>query len=349
MLQQEKILIVDDEKPIRHLLNLLLSKKGYLCDESDSADDAMIKLARISPALVILDINLPGKSGVDLLTDIKQLSPGTSVLMATGVTDLDLAIKSMREGAEDFISKPFNLDEVEISVKKVLERRELQSQINEYQSRLEFKVQEQTNEIRQLFLGSIQSLVSALEAKDKYTAGHSRRVTDISIAIGNVLGLTTEDLEDLRWGSLLHDVGKIAIDQMILNKPGKLTQVEYEHVMIHAHVGAGIVKPVVNSQVVAIIEHHHDRYDGTGLHQTISGTDIPLGSRILCLADAFDAMTSERPYRPPMSSPAALDEIDRCSGTQFDPQVVAAFLKLPDFLCQPLILQISSFEVSPKC
>jgi putative nucleotidyltransferase with HDIG domain len=185
----------------------------------------------------------------------------------------------------------------------------------------------QIGRLTRLFLGSIEALVYALEAKDKYTAGHSRRVHEIALAIGIELNLSGEDLENLRWGSLLHDVGKIAVDQCVQNKPGRLTPAEYEHIMIHAHVGAGIVKPVVNEKVVEIVEHHHDHYDGTGLHQVVAGKEIPLGARILAVADAWDAMTSERPYRQAISVEDAHREIQRCSGTQFDPKVADAFLK----------------------
>ena len=182
--------------------------------------------------------------------------------------------------------------------------------------------------MRQLFLGTIEALVFALEAKDKYTAGHSQRVTDVAGAIGKGLGLPASDLEDLRCSGLLHDVGKIAVDQLIQNKPGRLTPEEYEHIMTHAHVGAGIVRPVVNERVVAVIEHHHDHYDGSGLHQVVAGDAIPLGARILGVADAFDAMTSERAYRSAMSVREAVSEIKRHAGTQFDPAVVRAFLRV---------------------
>jgi putative two-component system response regulator len=154
-------------------------------------------------------------------------------------------------------------------------------------------------------------------------------VTEIAVAIGKELGLPPADIEDLRWGGLLHDVGKIAVDQLIQNKPTKLTPEEYEHIMIHAHVGAGIVKPVVNDKVVKMIEHHHDRYDGKGLHQVAAGKAIPLGARVLAVADSFDAMTSDRPYRSALSVEKALDEIRRCAGTQFDPVVADVFLKIP--------------------
>ena len=277
--------------------------------------------------LIMLDMKMPGKSGMELLAELKANYPDTAVIMATAVAEANLAIQCIRLGADDYITKPFNLDEVVLNVEKTLEKRMLEQQIKGYQKHLQQKVDQQTVEIRKLFLGSIESLVFALEAKDKYTAGHSRRVTKIALAIGQELKLSEEDLENLRWGSLLHDVGKIAVDHFVQNKPGKLTPAEYEHIMIHAHVGAGIVKHVVNEKVVAIVEHHHDYYNGAGLHQVIAGEDIPLGARILTIADAFDAMTSDRPYRPAMPVEKACHEIERCSGTQFDPVVARAFLE----------------------
>lgn len=185
---------------------------------------------------------------MDLLPELKTQYPDTAVIMATAVAETNLAVQCMRLGADDYICKPFNLDEVVLSVEKTLEKRRLELEIKEYQERLEQKVEEQTGEIRTLFLGSIEALVFALEAKDKYTVGHSRRVTGIALNIGREMGLPEEDLENLKWGSLVHDVGKIAVDQFVQNKPGKLTPAEYEHIMIHAHIGAGIVKPVVNEK-----------------------------------------------------------------------------------------------------
>ncbi len=184
-------------------------------------------------------------------------------------------------------------------------------------------------EIRTLSLGAIESLVFALEAKDKYSAGHSRRVTSIATAIGKKMNLSAEDMEDLRYGSLLHDVGKIAVDQLIQNKPTTLTTNEYAHIMIHVQAGADIVKPIVNNKVVELIEHHHDQYKNGNQQQVVTGEDIPLGARIIALADAFDAMTSDRPYRSAMSTGQAIKEIQNYSGTQFDPVVVNAFLEIP--------------------
>jgi len=325
--QEQRILIVDDEPMIRRLLNLKLSRQGYHCEEAGNAVEALDKMRTHAADLIMLDMKMPGKSGIELLTELKASYPDTAVIMATAVAEANLAIHCMRLGADDYITKPFNLDEVVLNVEKTLEKRMLELKIKEYQEHLQQKVEQQTVEIRRLFLGSIEALVFALEAKDRYTAGHSRRVTEIALAIGRELNLSEEDLENLRWGSLLHDVGKIAVDHFVQNKPGKLTPAEYEHIMIHAHVGAGIVKPVVNEKVVEIVEHHHDHYDGSGLHQVVAGKDIPLGARILTIADAFDAMTSDRPYRPAMPVEAARREIRRCIGTQFDPVVATAFLE----------------------
>jgi putative nucleotidyltransferase with HDIG domain len=325
--QDYRILIIDDEVTIRRLLRQKLTRQGYQCEEACSADEALEKLITYPADLIMLDMKMPGMSGLDLLPILKHIYPETAVIIATAVAEANLAIQSMRLGAADYITKPFNLDEVIISVEKVLEKRQLEKQIKEYQTHLQQKVEQQTLEIRSLFLGSIESLVFALEAKDKYTAGHSRRVNEIALAIGRELKLSEEDLENLRWGSLLHDVGKIAVDQFIQNKPGKLTPAEYEHIMMHAHVGAGIVRPVVNEKVVEIVEHHHDRYDGSGLHQVGAAENIPLGARILAVADSWDAMTSDRPYRSAMPTEEARQEIKRCSGTQFDPDVANAFLK----------------------
>jgi putative nucleotidyltransferase with HDIG domain len=325
--QQVTLLIVDDEAAIRNLLRQKLSREGYKCEEADAAEQTLNTLATSPIVLVILDIKMPGKSGFELLSEIKADYPDTAVIMATAVTDINVAIQCLKQGADDYLCKPFYLEEVSLAVQRALEKRRLKLEVRGYQQFLEEKVDEQTREIRKVFLGAIEALVSALEAKDRYTGGHSRRVTEIALALGNELGLSVQDMEDLRWGSLLHDIGKIAIHEAIQNKPGRLTPEEYEQIMTHAHIGALIVQPVVNGKISEMIEHHHDHYDGSGLHQVIAGKDIPLGARIIAVADAFDAMISDRPYRSAMSVTEAIDEIKSGTGTQFDPAVVNAFLK----------------------
>jgi len=324
---RETLLIVDDEDAIRKVLHLKLSREGYVCEEANNAEQVVHVLETIPIALVVMDIKMPGKSGIEILPEIKSGYPDTAVIMATAVNDINVAVECLKQGADDYLCKPFNLEEVSLSVQRALEKRRLQLELREYQQFLEQKVEEQMIGTRRLFLGAIEALVSALEAKDKYTGGHSRRVTEIALAVGKELALSVQDMEDLRWGSLLHDVGKIAIHQAIQNKPGSLTPEEYEHIMTHRQIGAHIVRPVVNGKITEIIEHHHDHYDGTGLHQVVAGRDIPLGAMVIAVADAFDAMTSDRPYRAAMSVAQAVEEIKRCADTQFDPVIVAAFLK----------------------
>ena len=324
---RETVLVVDDDDGMRRVLHLKLSREGYPCEEAIDAQQTLNKLETNPIALVILDIKMPGKSGIELLPEIKSGFPDAAVIMATAVNDIDVAVKCLKLGADDYICKPFNLDEVSLAVQRALEKRRLRRELREYQQYLEEKVEGQLIEMRKLFLGSVEALISALEAKDKYTGGHSRRVTQSAVAIGKELGLSIEDIEDLRWGSLLHDIGKIAIREAIQNKPGSLTREEYEHIMTHARIGAGIVRPIVNGRIVEMIEHHHDNYDGSGLRQIVGGSDIPLGARIIAVADAFDAMTSDRPYRPAMAVTKAIDEIQRCADSQFDPVVVVAFLE----------------------
>ncbi|MFZ2037001.1 MAG: HD domain-containing phosphohydrolase [Dehalococcoidales bacterium] len=325
--REQRILLVDDEPMIRQLLRAKFSQQGYQCEEAGNAAEALDKMKICPFDLIMLDMKMPGKSGMELLPQLKTNYPNTAVIMATAVAETNLAIQCMRLGADDYITKPFNLDEVVLSIEKILEKLMLEQKIKEYQEHLRQKVEEQTVTIRALFLGAIEALVFALESKDKYTAGHSRRVTEIALAIGRTMNLSEKELEDLRWGSLLHDVGKIAVDHSIQNKPGKLSPSEYEHIMVHAHIGSGIVKHVVNENVAAIVEHHHDHYNGEGFHQEVCGEKIPLGARILTIADTFDAMTSDRPYRSSMPVETAMEEIKGCTGTQFDPIVTAAFLK----------------------
>lgn len=334
---QETLLIVDDEEMIRKVLHLKLSREGYVCEEANNAEQALHVLETIPIALVVLDIKMPGKSGIELLPEIKLGYPNTAAIMATAINDIDVAIQCLKQGADDYICKPFNLEEVSLAVQRALEKRRLQLELREYQEFLEDKVEEQMMETRRLFLGAMEALVSALEAKDKYTGGHSRRVTEVALAVGKELGLSAQEMEDLRWGSLLHDVGKIAVHEVIQNKPRSLTPEEYEHIMTHSHIGASIVRPVVNGKITEIIKHHHDHHDGSGLHQVVAGHDIPLGARVIAVADAFDAMTSDRPYRAAMSIAQGVQEIKRCAGTQFDPAIVAAFLKT----VEPVTVQAS--------
>ena len=329
--RKETILIVDDEKDVRKLLHQRLKIEAYRCEEAESADQALDKMQAESVDLVLLDIKMPGKSGMELLSEIREHYPDVVVIMVTIINDINTAVESIRQGAYDYIIKPFNLDVVVHSAKRAIEKRRLELELRDYQQHLERKVEEQAKEIHERVLGAMQSLVFALEANDSYTAGHSRKVCEIALAIGKKLALNDAELEDLRWGSLLHDIGKIAVDQSILNKPAKLTPAEYAHVMTHTVVGASILQPVIrNKRITGIIEHHHTHYNGSGLNQKLRGKDIPLLARIVAVADAYDAMTSTRPYRAALSREEALAEIRREIGKQLDPLVGNTFLEMSE-------------------
>jgi len=323
-----QVLIVDDEPMIRRSLRRKLEKEGYWCEEAPDADEALRMMHHTPADLVILDIMMPGKSGDQLLLELATSFPSTSFIMSTAVTNPDTIIHCMRNGAHDYICKPFKLDQVVDSVERALAKKNAELTILRHQETLEKRVAEQTGALRTLSLGAIKSLVIALEAKDRYTAGHSLRVTAIALAIAREMRLDSQELDDLRWGALLHDVGKLAVDPAIQNKPGKLSSDEYAEMMMHVQIGPRIVGPVVNGAIVDIIAHHHARYDGHGFGQELKGTEIPQGARILAVADSFDAMNSDRPYRDALPLEKSLSEIRNGTGTQFDPDAARAFLRV---------------------
>jgi putative two-component system response regulator len=346
---KDSILIVDDEKDVRRLLHQRLEHEGYFCEEAGSADQALARMQSEAAGLMLLDIKMRGKSGVELLSEIMERYPDTAVIMITVVRDIDVAIESIRRGAYDYICKPFDLELVVHSVERAIRKRGLELELRDYQQQLERRLEEQAQEIRQAFLGAMMPLIFAVEATDPYTAGHSRRVCEIALSIGKRLGLSDAELEDLRWGSILHDIGKIAVDRSILSKPAGLTAAEYGSVMTHTVVGASIMQPAVrNSRIIDIIEHHHARYDGSAPNQKLRGKEIPLLARIVAVADAYDAMTSTRPYRAALSREEALAGIRREIGRQFDPLAGNTFLEmsLGDVMAEKKKILVADDEAS---
>ncbi|HTY81518.1 MAG TPA: HD domain-containing phosphohydrolase [Dehalococcoidales bacterium] len=317
---KESILLVDDEEGIRGILNKGLSMRGFNCDEAGDGEQALTRLKQKPVDLVIMDINMPGRQGDEVLPEITTTFPETAVIMASGVSDTKVIARCIQNGAQDYINKPFKFEQILQSINNTLDKRRAAMEIQRYFQEMG-KKENCENEPRKFFLGTMETLVNTLESLDTYIKGHSQEVSEISLSIGRQMGFSAEEIDDLRWAALLHDVGKIAVDPNILNKPGELTSNEYRHIMTHAIVGPNLVKPFVNQRVVEMISHHHDRYDGSGLDQKIRGKDIPMGARIIAVADAYQAMTSDRPYRHAMSKHDAMEELVWYSGTQFDPMV----------------------------
>jgi putative two-component system response regulator len=373
-----RILLVEDEALFREIVCRKLTRQNYKCFESSNSQGAMEILAENKIDLVLLDINMPGKSGIEILKDIKARQQDVAIIMVTAVADVETAINALKLGAFDYIIKPVDQKILLVSIERALNMRRLEKENWDYQLNLEKKVQEQTKKIQESSLKAIEALAYALEAKDEYTKGHSERTTEVSVAIARELALPEVEIERIRLAGILHDIGKIGVREAVLNKTDQLTDKEFEHVKTHSEIGEHILVPIIeDKQILEMVRHHHERFDGKGYPDGLKAEQIPqgarilavadnysdnlpkkqlkgepgeadnpllditriraksegyewtlsLGSRILAISDAYDAMTSERPYRKAMSSDAASKELKEGRGSQFDPQIVDAFFK----------------------
>jgi putative two-component system response regulator len=338
--KQQKVLIVDDEPVVRRILQQRLLVEGYKCEEAGSAQEALDKLAKNSIALAILDIKMPGKSGIELLPEIKRMYPDTAVIMATAITDATIAIQCMKDGAYDYLVKPFNLDEVAISAQRALEKRRLELENRAYQQHLEEMVAERTADLRRAIDGiklasfdTIHRLARAAEYKDEGTGAHIKRMSQYSAAIARKMGLGDREVENILYAAPMHDVGKIGIPDRILLKPGRLNEDEWEIMKRHTVIGAEILRGsdaefIQLAEVIALT--HHEKWDGSGYPEGLRGVDIPLAGRIVANADVFDAVTSKRPYKEPFSLEKSFKIIKQGRGSHFDPDVVDAFFAVQD-------------------
>jgi len=322
-------LVVDDEPRLRQVLLHLMRADGFRCFEASNGAEALEFLENHPVTLVMSDMRMPKVDGIELLRRIKERWPDTAVVMITAVADVEVAVHCLANGAVDYLSKPFHLEEVRARVQQALEKRRLVLENRAYQVHLEARVAEQARQLEALFLAGIQSLAEALEVKDPYTRGHSVRVSQYSSVIARAMGLDDETVRQIELGGNLHDIGKIGVRESVLNKPGRLTDEEYRHIMTHPLVGWRILAPLMSDAPIAlnVVRSHHERMDGRGIPDGAAGSDIPLEARIVAVADAFDAMMSGRPYRGhEMTLGDAVRELETHAGTQFDPNVVQATL-----------------------
>lgn len=318
------------------MLSLGLRAMGFTCDTAPDATEAIAKLAEREYALMLTDIRMPRVSGLQLLQFVREEYPDLAVIIATAADDHETAVTAMRNGAYDFIAKPFDLEEVGFSVRRALEKRRLALEVQAYQQALERKVAERTQalqvkneELQRLFLNVIQSIATTLEARDKYTARHSQRVADLSVQLARRLGLRDQTIERVRLAALLHDIGKIGIRERVLHKEGKLTPLEMEHIKTHPSIAEQILRPLRQLEsIIPPIKHEHEAWDGSGYPDGLAGEEIPLEARIIAVADAYDALTSDRPYRPALSHGEAMYILQEGAGRIWDPSLVRCFRQM---------------------
>jgi putative nucleotidyltransferase with HDIG domain len=331
-----RILVVDDEPEIREVLCELLGY-DYECASAGSAEEALQTLREGDFNLIISDIMMGGMSGLEMIPHVQAASPETVVLMISGVQTIESAIKALRAGAFDYIMKPFDLRQVEAAVRRALENYELRASKRRYENHLEELVEQRTAEldralesVEDAYRSTLKALAQALETRDAETHGHSERVVTFSLRLGREIGLDKQQMKALEFGSLLHDIGKIGVPDAILRKPAKLTSDEWIKMREHPLHGQQILREIRFLEGAArVVAQHHEKWDGSGYPLGLHGEEIDLNARIFAVADAFDAMTSDRVYRAGRSYEIAAAELDRCGSQQFDPQVVAAFHRVP--------------------
>jgi response regulator RpfG family c-di-GMP phosphodiesterase len=331
-----RLLIADDDEAVRSVLEDLLSLE-YECEAVGSAEEALRLLGSGDFQLVLSDISMPGMSGLELLPRVRELSPETVVIMVSGSHDVESAVGAMRLGAFDFIVKPFDLEHLRLAVRRALEHQCLLTAKRGYENYLEQMIEQRTRELdgalRSLERGyrmTLKALVAALETRDLETHGHSERVVNFSLRLGRELGLDDGQMRSLEFGSLLHDIGKIGVPDAILRKPARLSEEEWREMRLHPERGRQILCDIEFLEGAShVVAQHHEYWDGSGYPAGLRGEEIDLNARIFAVADAFDAIISDRVYRAGRAYDVALAELERCAGRQLDPRVVEAFRRVP--------------------
>ncbi|MGB6973704.1 MAG: HD domain-containing phosphohydrolase [Terracidiphilus sp.] len=334
------ILVVDDEAHVRSMIGATLERQGYEIELAVSGAEAMEVMRRQTFDLVLTDIVMQDGNGIALLESIRGRHPQLPVVMVSAIHDISVAIDSMRRGAYDYLLKPFEREHLIATVQRALDHRQAMQDSQNYQQSLEQVVRARTEMLRQAMEDlehsydvTLEALGDALDLKDSETEGHSKRVTAYTIALARAMGVQPTEIKVIARGAFLHDIGKMAIPDEILRKPGKLTPEEQEVMRDHCSRGYHILRKIpFLSEAAAIVYTHQEHFDGGGYPSGLRGAEIPVGARVFAVADTLDAITSDRPYRGAQSFDIAREEILRCSGSQFDPAVVEVYLKIPNEL-----------------
>ena len=327
-----KVLVVDDEAPIRNALSRLLSKRGWLVENAASGAEALETVQSFEPELMLLDIRMPGITGVDVVSEALSLDPDLGILMLTAVSDATSAAICMQRGAIDYLTKPIELPTLESALKRALKRRDTLVQTREMSQWLKEEVHRRTQELeieqaklRELSVATLEALVNALEAKNAFLAGHSARVAAFSATVASEMSLSDDEIDAVRMAGRLHDLGMIGIREEVLNKEGKLDDEEYEHIKRHVTIGAEILAPLKHlGDVSTYVRSHHEHWNGSGYPDGLAGEDIPMGARIICASEIYDALTTNRPYQEKLRPEEAIDRMRTLDGRVIDPRVMEA-------------------------
>jgi response regulator RpfG family c-di-GMP phosphodiesterase len=331
-----RLLVADDDAAVRSVLAEMLCA-DYECESVGSAEEALELLESGEFQLVLSDIAMPGMSGLELIPRVRELSPDTLVIVVSGSQEIESAVEALRAGAFDYLVKPFDLEHIKFAVRRGLEHQRLRAAKRGYETYLERMIERRTEELdgalrscENAYRMTLKALVAALETRDSETHGHSERVVSFSLRLGQELKLNTEQMRSLEFGSLLHDIGKIGVPDAILRKPAKLTDEEWVLMREHPLHGQKILRGIeFLAGAARVVAQHHEKWDGSGYPLGLKGAEIDLNARIFAVADAFDAMVSDRVYRAGRTYEAALAELQTCAGVQFDPRVVEAFRRIP--------------------
>ena len=337
-MEMENILVVDDEEAIREVVSTMLEAKGYRCTAVQNGRVAQDEVKKCTPDLVLSDMIMPEMDGIKLLEWMRQYDPEVPVIMVTAIHDISTALEAIRRGAYDYILKPFEKDQLFLGVGRALQHRRLIAENRNYQRNLEQLVEERTaqltgalTQLEQSYDDTLEALGSALDLKDAETEGHCQRVTAFCISIAKSVPVPNAYLAVLARAAFLHDIGKMAIPDGILRKPGPLNDDEKQIMRKHCQIGYDmLIRIPFLRDAAEIVLAHQEFFNGTGYPRGLKGEQIPLGARIFTIADSLDAMISDRPYRKALPMSHARDEIQRCSGTQFDPKVVEVFMSIPE-------------------
>ena len=335
-----RVLIVDDEASVRKVMAAIFAQLGLPCETAASGEEALRILETHRIDAVISDLHMPGMSGMELLAKVRQNYPQMVFLVVTGVDDIQVGIQAMRQGADDYLVKPLQVDAniVLASLTRALHVKRLEQEVENYRHHLEEIVSEQTQQLREAlrqiersYDQTLEVLGAAIDLRDSPTAGHSRRVFLYSLEIARAMGGLESQMRNIAMGAWLHDIGKLAVSDAILLKPGPLTDEERKIMQLHVQIGYDLVKSIpFLADSAEIIYAHHERCDGSGYPRGLKTEEIPVGARIFAVADTFDAMTSDRPYRRALPFEASREVIERGAGKQYDSQVAKVFLSIAD-------------------